>query len=221
MRNRKMFTGIVEEVGTIESLKKQRGGLRLRIRARKVSSRLKVSESVAINGACMTVVSRNRTGFEVLAVEETLGKTALGSLGRRSKVNLERPLMLTGRLGGHLLMGHVDCVGVVRKIEARRSSWMFTITYPRNFSHYVILVGSIAVDGVSLTVADLGAQSIRVSIIPHTWEKTIFQFYRIGDRVNLEFDVLGKYLERWVLINRRGSALRHVRTYLHRLESRR
>ncbi len=215
-----MFTGIIEEVGAIRNLKKARGELRLRVAARKVLSSMKINDSIAINGACLTVVSRDKDTFQVLAVEETLKKTALASLKDHSKANLERPLALNSRLGGHLVMGHVDCVGLIQRIETRKSSWMFTIAYPREFSRYVIPVGSIAVDGVSLTVAEVGTQSVRISIIPHTWETTIFRFYQVDDRVNLEFDVLGKYIERWVLMNPEGPSLSSVRAYLRKLKFR-
>lgn len=214
-----MFTGIIEEVGRIREAKKQRGGVLLRVGARKVLRGLGVNDSIAINGTCLTVVSRQRQSFQVLAVEETLKKTALNSLNNKTRVNLERPLSTNARFGGHLVMGHVDCVGVIRAIEERRSSWMFTISYPRRFSRYVIPVGSISVDGVSLTVAELRTQSTRISIIPHTWTETIFQFYKVGDRVNLEFDLLGKYIERWVLMNPGESSLRSVKGYLRTMKS--
>ncbi len=179
-----MFTGIVEDVGTLRTLKKQRGAVRLRVAARKVLPGMKVNDSIAINGTCLTVVARDRQSFQVVAVEETLKKTALGSLKEHSKVNLERPLAANARLGGHLVLGHVDCVGVVRRIEERGSSWMFTIGFP------------------------------------HTWDNTIFRYYRVGDRVNIEFDVLGKYIERWVLVSPEGSSLRSVKAYLRRLKRR-
>ena len=209
---------MVEEVGAIRELSRQRGGLLLRVAARKVLSSMKVNNSIAINGACVTVASRDKNTFQVLAVEETLKKTALDSLKNHSKVNLERPLTVSDRLGGHLVIGHVDCAGLIQKIVARKRSWMFTIAYPQEFSRYVIPVGSIAVDGVSLTVADVRRQSVSISIIPNTWKKTIFQFYQIGDKVNLEFDVLGKYIERWILMNPEKSSLRSLGTYLTKLK---
>ena len=191
-----MFTGIIEEIGAITSVKQQGGGIRLRVAAHKSAQELKVNDSVSINGACHTVVWRSDNEFDVESVEETLKKTALSSLQPGSRVNLELPMRLNERLGGHLVLGHVDTGGTITSIEPRQNSVMYAIEVPAEFSKYLIPVGSIAIDGVSLTIAELEGNIIRVSIIPHTSDNTIFNEYRVGTRVNLEFDLIGKYIER-------------------------
>ena len=191
-----MFTGLVEEEGRIERIDKRRGSLIFTIRAKKSVRHLKIDESVAINGTCLTVIGSTSTTFRVQAVEETLRKTNLGALNVGDHVNLERPLLPNERLGGHFVLGHIDGLGTVTRVQARKSSWIFWIRVPRRFARYLIPVGSIAVDGVSLTVASLKGNEFAVSIIPHTMEVTTFKSLKVGNRVNLEFDVLGKYVER-------------------------
>jgi riboflavin synthase len=163
-----------------------------------VASELRVDDSVSINGVCQTVVRREEDLFTVVAVEETLLKTTIGSLRALSRVNLELAMKLGDRLGGHLVSGHVDCVGQVESIEQREASWLFRILIPAQFNRYVISVGSIAIDGVSLTVASVEGNTVAVSIIPHTMENTIFASYKPNSHVNLEFDMIGKYIERFV-----------------------
>lgn len=200
-----MFTGIVEEIGRVQRIRKERGGVRLQVEARKVSRGLRRSSSIAVNGSCLTVLLRSGNSFEVFAVEETLTKTNVGSLSRGSRVNVERPLLFNERLGGHLVSGHVDCVGRITLIEPRKGSWLFHVSFPKKFSRFIIPVGSIAVDGVSLTLAGVNSSSFIVSIIPYTWQNTLFQHYSVNDRVNLEFDLVGKYIERWLTSDRRQS----------------
>jgi len=191
-----MFTGIVKEIGTINSVQKKGGGLLIRVSAPKCSLDLDIDDSVAMNGVCQTVIAQNGKTFEVEAVEETLKKTTFGSLKNGDKVNLELPMKLNDHLGGHLVLGHVDTIGKIESIKKQDSSWWITIQIPKQFTHYVIPVGSIAIDGVSLTIAEVGKSTISVSIIPHTFESTIFKAYRKGTDVNLEFDIIGKYIER-------------------------
>ena len=193
-----MFTGIIEEVGTIERIESMGKGIRLTVSAATSSAELHVNDSVSINGVCETVVSRTEQTFTVEAVEETLKKTTFGSLKKNESVNLELPMRLNERLGGHLVLGHVDAVGKISGVETRENSWMFSITIPMQFVKYVVPVGSIGIDGVSLTVAELESNVIKVSIIPHTWDNTIFHHYKQGAEVNLEFDVVGKYIERMI-----------------------
>ena len=190
-----MFTGIVEETGTIKSIRARGDGVRMEVSAKKVLGRLKVDNSIAVNGTCLTVVSRTRGSFAVEAVKETLSKTSLGGLQSGSVVNLERAVSLSQRLGGHLVQGHVDTTGTVLKRVSLETSWMYSIEFPKKFKKYLIPVGSIAVDGVSLTVARLYAGSFEVAIIPYTYEHTIFRTYKSGSTVNLEFDLIGKYVE--------------------------
>jgi len=191
-----MFTGIVTEIGSVERLERLGGGVRLTIRAPQTSSELQVNDSVAVSGACQTVVAVEAELFRVVAVEETVRKTTLGNLSIGARVNLELPLRMSDRLGGHLVSGHIDCVGVVQEIDPQVSSHLIRIGYPQEFSRYLIPVGSIAIDGVSLTVARLEGQSLTISVIPHTYEHTTLGGVKRGEKVNLEFDLVGKYIER-------------------------
>ncbi|HZY10271.1 MAG TPA: riboflavin synthase [Bacteroidota bacterium] len=191
-----MFTGIITEIGKVTSVASTGGGVRLKIYAPQSSKELHIHDSISINGVCQTVIRKIQKSFEVEAVEETLKKTTFGSLKSNDEVNLELPLLITDRLGGHLVLGHVDVVGQVTNIERRESSWMFTITVPKAFAPYLAQTGSIAIDGVSLTIADLHQNRIRISIIPHTMDNTIFRTTALGDSVNVEFDIIGKYVKR-------------------------
>ncbi len=191
-----MFTGLVEETGFVKSIKKSGGSIIFTIEGKKTLKGLNIDHSIAINGVCLTVIKRSKTTFDVQAVEETLKKTTLGTLVIGSPVNLERPLLPDSRLGGHFVLGHVDGMGKVKSIEPRESSWMFWIKVPKKFVKYLIPVGSIAVNGVSLTIAELKGDIFGVSIIPHTMEVTTFRYLKPNDMVNLEFDVIGKYVER-------------------------
>ena len=190
-----MFTGIVEEIGTVKAVRVRGDGIRIEIGAKKVLPRLGIDNSISVNGTCLTVVSRRPKSFSLDVVKETLSKTSIGRLHTGSEVNLERPVTLQQRLGGHIVQGHVDTAGIVLKRTDLEKSWMFTIGFPKAFRKYLIPVGSIAVDGVSLTVARLFSDRFQVAIIPFTFENTIFHGYRSGSRVNLEFDVMGKYIE--------------------------
>lgn len=198
-----MFTGIVEEMGTIRKVVRQRRSVLFSIEGRKTGRSLRANDSIAVDGVCLTVIRRKKTIFDVQAVEETLKKTTLGRLAVSSKVNLERPLTGNSRLGGHFVLGHVDGAGIVEKIDRRKSSWMFWIRIPGKHRRLLIPVGSVAVNGVSLTVAALKADSFGVSIIPHTWHVTTFRTLSVGDRVNIELDMLGKYVAE-LLRARRG-----------------
>lgn len=198
-----MFTGLIESVGTIESARRRSGSVVFRVKAPGIAKDLKVSDSVAVEGVCLTVTKRTKFGFETRAVEETLAKTTLGKLKPGDRVNLERPLLPSTRLGGHFVLGHVDCVGTIVRVDRRGSSWMFWFTVPKRFRRLLIPVGSVAINGVSLTVASLRQKEFGVSIIPHTMEETTFRYLRAGDRVNVEFDVLGKYVERLLAGRRR------------------
>lgn len=191
-----MFTGIIQEVGTVIQTSKVGGGLHITVRAPRASGELRVNDSVSINGVCQTVIKRQGDHFTVEAVEETLKKTTLGDLQVSTQVNLELALRLNDRVGGHLVQGHVDGIGVVRSVVRKESSWLISVEIPAEFTRYVIPVGSIAIDGVSLTVASIQDSLVIVSIIPHTMENTNFGNFEAGTRVNLEFDLVGKYIER-------------------------
>ena len=191
-----MFTGLVEETGIVRSVKQKDGSVIFTIRGKKTVKSLRIDHSIAIEGVCLTVIKRTEKTFDVQAVEETLKKTTLGKIREGSLVNLERPLLPSDRLGGHFVLGHIDGMGKVISVKMLESSWIFWIRVPKKFSHHLIPVGSIAVNGVSLTMAEVKANSFAVSIIPHTMEVTTFRLLKSGDTVNLEFDVLGKYIER-------------------------
>jgi riboflavin synthase len=191
-----MFTGLVEETGIIQSLKRKGGSVIFTVKGKVTVKTLRIDHSIAVEGVCLTVIRRTAKTFEVQAVEETLKKTTLGKLQKGDRVNLERPLLPSDRLGGHFVLGHVDGFGKVTDLKFRESSWIFWIQVPKRFALYLVPVGSIAVNGVSLTMADVEGSSFAVSIIPHTMEVTTFKSLRTGAQVNLEFDILGKYIER-------------------------
>lgn len=193
-----MFTGIIQDVGTVHHIQSVGGAVQIAVQALRVSTELNVDDSISINGVCQTVVQKEGELFTVVAVEETLLKTTLGSVMPQGRVNLELAMKLGDRLGGHLVSGHVDGVGQIESIEHRETSWLFRIMIPAQFERYVIPVGSIAIDGVSLTVASIERNIVVVSIIPHTMENTIFASYRANMPVNLEFDMIGKYIEKLV-----------------------
>jgi riboflavin synthase len=193
-----VFTGIIGETGRVAGVVREGGGIRLTVEAPSSAAELHVNDSVSVNGACQTVVARTARTFTVQAVEETLSKTTLGEFAPGTEVNLELPVRLNERLGGHLVLGHVDCVGTVAGVEVKESSHMVRISFPAPFAKYVIPVGSIAVDGISLTVASAGENEFAVAVIPHTLSKTTLSHARKGMHVNLEFDVIGKYVERLV-----------------------
>jgi riboflavin synthase len=190
-----MFTGLVEEAGVVTSVRKGPKSTELTVRASAVHRTLRKGDSIAVNGACLTTVrKRGRLlGFDVL--EETLRVTNLQYVRPGDRVNLERPLRADQRLGGHFVLGHVDGVGVIRRWEQSGKDWVLEITPPKSFMRYLIYKGSVAVDGVSLTVAEAGRDWMRIWIIPHTRAVTNLSVRRVGDHVNLEADVLGKYVE--------------------------
>jgi riboflavin synthase len=191
-----MFTGLVEEKGILIDKIPSGDGFQFTIRANKIMDDLEIGSSIAVNGCCLTVVKKTSDSFSVDTIEETLKKTNLGVLKQNEKVNLERPLRADARLGGHFVLGHIDTIGRVEDVKELSNSHWMTISFKEEFKHYLIYVGSISIDGVSMTVAELKDITFSVGIIPHTWKETIFADKKIGDTVNLEFDVLGKYVER-------------------------
>ncbi|MDR3610634.1 MAG: riboflavin synthase [Ignavibacteriaceae bacterium] len=191
-----MFTGLIEEKGKLLDIIKTGDGLRLVFNAKIVFGDLQIGSSISVNGVCLTVVELNKNSFAVDTIEETLKKTNLGKLNLGDFVNLERPLKADARLGGHFVLGHVDTTGTVTSVKELSNSHFVTISFPENFQKYLIYVGSVAIDGVSMTVAEVNNNSFSVGIIPHTWAETVFSSKKQGDTVNLEFDVLGKYVEK-------------------------
>lgn len=193
-----MFTGIVKDIGAVAGIRSQGTSLRLTVRYGNEHefSDLAIDESVAINGACQTVVALGDKTFDVDTIEETLKKTTLGSFVPGTPVNLERALRPSDRLGGHFVQGHVDCVGTVLGIYDLGGSREIKVGFPEEFQPFIVPVGSIAIDGVSLTVANVRNDSFSVAIIPYTFENTTINNLRDGEKVNLEFDILGKYIAR-------------------------
>jgi riboflavin synthase len=197
-----MFTGLIEEVGTVVGLRSNGDGNRLEIAAPTLGERVRVGDSVAINGCCLTVAFRdgNQLTFDVL--QESLARTNLETLQPKSGVNLELALTAGAPLGGHFVQGHVDCAAPILALEQKGADFRLEIELPPQFAHYIALKGSIAVDGISLTVAEVLPKSFAVWIIPHTRAQTNLAKAKTGDLVNLEFDLLAKYVER--MLDRRG-----------------
>jgi riboflavin synthase len=202
-----MFTGIIEEVGRIERISREGGNLKLEIKASKVLSDLKVGDSININGACQTVIETDTASFAVEAVEETLKKTNLGQLRRNDSVNLERSLRFSDRLGGHLVSGHVDCTGMIKSILKKDGSLLCEFELSGEYSAYLVEKGSVAVDGISLTVVQVKENSFTVSIIPFTLQNSTLGTKGVGDLVNIETDLMGKYVERIAASKRDGSVI--------------
>ena len=187
-----MFTGIVEEVGAIESA----GSGRLAVSASKVVADLKIGDSICVNGTCLTATSTTGDGFTADVVPETLRRTNLGSLASGDPVNLERSMAIGDRFGGHIVQGHIDATGEVASIEKEDDALLISVRAPASIMRYVVEKGFVAVDGTSLTVVNCGAQTFTVTIIPHTRDNTVFGSRKVGDLVNLEADIIAKYVER-------------------------
>jgi len=190
-----MFTGIIEDLGVVETLKQEETNLHLTIKS-KLASELKIDQSVSHNGVCLTVVDLTPTSYTVTAIKETLDKTNLNSLNIGAIVNLERGLKLGARLDGHMVQGHIDQVGKCIGIESQDGSWVYNFEYDKSQGNITIEKGSITVNGVSLTVVNSKNNGFSVAIIPYTYEHTNFHTLEVGTVVNLEFDVIGKYVAR-------------------------
>lgn len=190
-----MFTGIVEEVGEVVETVKNKGNLDIRIKA-KLTPELKIDQSVSHNGVCLTVVAIEDSVYTVTAISETLEKTNLGNLQKGKSVNLERGMKLGARLDGHIVQGHVDQTGVCKEVKEENGSWVYTFTYDHEQSNITIEKGSITVNGVSLTVVNSKKNEFSVAIIPYTYNNTTFKDLKANNIVNLEFDIIGKYVKR-------------------------
>jgi riboflavin synthase len=195
-----MFTGIIEEVGQVKSLQHSENTATLQVEADKILEGLQLGDSIAVNGVCLTVRRKAARHFAAELSEETVSRSNLGGLKAGIPVNLERPLLPTTRLGGHFVQGHVDGVGKVLSIQADRGFAVWEFSLPASIRRYVVEKGSIAIDGISLTVASLRPESFGVALIPYTLENTNLRTRKVGDQVNLECDVLAKYVES--LLNR-------------------
>jgi riboflavin synthase len=187
-----MFTGLIEEVGRVIAHR----GARLHISAPRIGKRIRAGESVAVNGCCLTATSRTRDQISFDLLQETLDRTNLKTLRRGDHVNLERALRVGDRLGGHFVQGHIDCVARIRSFEKRGADHRLEIEMPARWAHYIIEKGSIAIDGISLTIAEVFAKSFVVWITPHTKQHTNLERAKAGDAVNIEFDILAKHVER-------------------------
>jgi riboflavin synthase len=190
-----MFTGIIETLGIISDIKKDQGNVHLTIQTN-ITNELKIDQSVAHNGVCLTVVEIFDNKHVVTAIQETINKTTLGLWKIGDKVNIERAMKLGDRLDGHIVQGHVDQTAVCTSIQEKSGSWEFTFEYDTALNNITIEKGSITVNGTSLTVVNSAKNSFSVAIIPYTYEHTIFHTFEIGTKVNLEFDVVGKYIAR-------------------------
>lgn len=190
-----MFTGIIETLGIIKEIRKEQGNLHITV-ASDITQELKIDQSVAHNGICLTVVKINQNEYTVTAIQETIDKTAIGSWQVNDVLNLERAMKLGDRLDGHMVQGHVDQTGTCMGITDANGSWVFTFEYNPSLSNITIEKGSITVNGTSLTVVNSEKNSFSVAIIPYTYEHTNFHTYSLGTIVNLEFDVIGKYVAR-------------------------
>ena len=191
-----MFTGLIEEVGRVCWIRATERGTQLQLAAPLIAADLRQGDSVAINGCCLTATTVRDDGLTFDLLEETLARTNLGALRPESPVNLERALAADGRLGGHFVQGHIDCTGRVLGFEAQGTDYRLEVELRGAFAHYAVLKGSIALNGVSLTIAELLPASFAVWIIPHTRRQTNFEILQVGDLLNLEFDLLAKYVER-------------------------
>lgn len=190
-----MFTGIIETLGTIKGLEKEGENLQISIQSN-ITHELKIDQSVAHNGVCLTVVAIENDTYTVTAIKETLEKTNLGEWKVGEKVNLERAMKLGDRLDGHIVQGHVDQTAICKNIEEADGSWYFTFEYDKSLNNITIEKGSVTVNGTSLTVVNSKINEFSVAIIPYTYEHTNFHNFKVGTKVNLEFDVIGKYVKR-------------------------
>ena len=190
-----MFTGIIESLGTVKEVQKENDNLHLTI-ASSITNELKIDQSVSHNGVCLTVVALSEDAYTVTAIRETIEKTNVGDWEVGDIVNLERAMKLGDRLDGHIVQGHVDQTGICKNIKSANGSWYYTFEYDENWNNITIEKGSITVNGVSLTVVNSKKNEFSVAIIPYTYEHTNFKNFKTGTKINLEFDVVGKYVAR-------------------------
>lgn len=195
-----MFTGIIEETGKIIKISKMTNGAMIEVLCRKVLDNTKVGDSIAINGVCETVTKISSSSFIAKISDETLNVTTFDNLKQGDEVNLERALTLNSRLGGHIVSGHVDCVGTLINVEQLSEFYNLEFEIPHEQSKYVVYKGSITINGISLTVAEVCNNRFKIAIIPHTFENTVLRCIKIGDNVNVETDILGKYVEKMLSV---------------------
>jgi riboflavin synthase len=191
-----MFTGIIEEIGKIEKITPIAGGLRISVKAEKVFDDIKINDSICVDGVCLTVTNLDKNSFWVDAVGATLEKTSFDFIKADTYVNLERSVRLNDRMGGHLVQGHVNGIGIISEIKKLGENYLVKIIVPDELEKYLIKEGSVAINGISLTIADVSKNEISISIIPHTWQNTNLKYKKLNDKVNVEIDILAKYVEK-------------------------
>lgn len=197
-----MFTGIVEEVGKIQDVKRNTKSSILTIEGNKIFEDIHIGDSISVNGVCLTVTTFRNDIFTADVMNETLNRSSLGKLTKGNCVNLERAMPVNGRFGGHIVSGHIDGTGEIIKIEKDDNAIWYTIAVHDNLMKYIVEKGSIAIDGISLTVAKINSKNFSVSIIPHTAQETILSHRSVGDIVNIENDVIGKYVEKLITVEK-------------------
>ena len=202
-----MFTGIIEELGRVRAVEKRGEDARVVIEARTVTEGSAEGDSISVNGVCLTALDLTSDSFAADVSKETLFRSTLGNLRAGSSVNLERAVTPATRLGGHIVQGHVDARGRFMGAESHGESWTFRIAYPKEIARYLVFKGSVAVEGISLTIANLTDDYFEIAVIPKTWEVTNFSQLKPGDGVNLEVDVIAKYVERILAVKASGSPL--------------
>ena len=205
-----MFTGLIEEIGEIEAVTKYTNSARITIKSHKVLEGVKLGDSISTNGVCLTVTSFSSNSFIVDVMAETMRSSNFNKLSPGSKVNLERALRAVDRLAGHMVNGHIDGIGTIKSYEQEDNAVWITITATTEILKYIVRKGSIAIDGVSLTVAYVDADGFKVSIIPHTKEKTTLLYKKVKDEVNLECDVIGKYIEKFLGVREQTPAKKGI-----------
>ena len=196
-----MFTGLIEDTGKVINASFSDGALYLEIESAKLVQQIKIGDSVAINGACQTVTDKTHSTFKVFASAQTLSVTTFNDINKGYFVNLERAMRLSDRLDGHIVTGHVDGTAVVEEISKTGDSILFTFTTQDTLCKQIVKKGSVAIDGISLTVFDTNKNTFKIAVIPHTFDNTCIKFYKKGTRVNLETDILAKYVEKYLLSN--------------------
>ncbi len=208
-----MFSGLVEEIGTIEQILRERDYFKITILANFILEDVKVDDSIAVNGICLTVISFTKFSFTAIAVKETIERSCLKYFKVGDEVNLERALKVSDRLGGHIVQGHIDAIGKVSKIKKLQNSNEFEIRTDQHLMKYIVFKGSIALDGVSLTVFETGPDFFKVAIIPHTITSTIIKNWKVGSLLNIETDIIGRYLEKMVLESKKENLLDKLKKY--------
>ena len=201
-----MFTGIIEETGEIVSIKKDVHSIKLYIHAKKILEDLKIGDSVSVNGICLTVTNLNDKEFTADVMHETLNKTSLSTIKKGNKVNLERAMLATDRFGGHFVYGHIDGTGIITKIEKDDIAIWYKIKTEPDVMKYIIEKGSVAIDGISLTVAKISNDGFSISAIPHTLGSTTLLYKSVNDIVNIENDCIGKYIEKLLFTDKENSS---------------